>query len=78
MLEEIPGNPLKDAAWRNASDAPLLRRTERLGSVDVFRGQMRSARKLPLLKIPILENEKVLRDDQGSIQVCFFWIFLWD
>jgi hypothetical protein len=28
--------------------------------VDVFRSQMRSARKLPLLKIPILENEKVL------------------
>ena len=60
MLEEIPGNPLKDASWGNASEEPLLRRTERLGSVDVFQSEMRSARKLPLLKIPILENEKVL------------------
>lgn len=59
VLEELFSNPLADASRRNASD-PLLRPTERLGSVNVFQGQMRSARKLPLLSIPILENGKVI------------------
>eukprot|EP00435_Cladocopium_sp_Y103_P059902 s1225_g21.t1 len=57
VLEELSSNPL---SRRNTSEEPLLRPTERLGSMNLFQSQMRSARKLPLLSIPILENEKVI------------------
>ena len=59
VLQEMPPHPLTETKPL----IPLIAPTQRLGAVNLFRNQMRSARKLPLLSIPILENDKVTKSD---------------